>query len=410
MTPEILFTIIIAIIVFNFLFSRIMEYLNASKYGDPVPEELEDVYEAEEYRKSMDYKKVNYRFAMLTGTFSFIIILLMFFLNGFAFADHLARSVTDNPILTALLFFGGLMFLSDLINTPFSIYDTFVIEERFGFNKTTAKTFLFDKIKGWLLGALIGGGMLAAMIWFYQLTGKNFWIYAWILLSVFTVFMNMFYSTLIVPLFNKQTPLEEGELRDAINAFSEKAGFRLTNIFVIDGSKRSTKANAYFAGLGAKKRVVLYDTLIDDLNTDELVGVLAHEIGHYKKRHTITGMILSIIQTGVVLFILSLFVGSPVLSQALGTDIPSFHIGLIAFGILYSPISMVLGIGMNVMSRKNEYQADRFAAEKYNSSALINALKKLSGKNLSNLTPHKLYVFFNYSHPTLCQRMQALKN
>lgn len=410
MTPEILFLIIIAILVFNFLFSRILEHLNAGKYGDPVPEGLEDVYEAGEYRKSMKYKKVNYRFAILTGTFSFVIILLMFFLEGFAFADKLAGSLTENPVLTALLFFGGLMLISDLINTPFSIYDTFVIEERFGFNKTTAKTFVLDKIKGWLLGALIGGGMLAAIVWFYQLTGKNFWIYAWILVSVFTVFMNMFYSTLIVPLFNKQSPLEEGELRDAINAFSEKAGFKLTNIFVIDGSKRSTRANAYFAGLGAKKRVVLYDTLIDDLTTDELVGVLAHEIGHYRKRHTVTGMILSIIQTGVVLFILSLFVGSPLLSQALGADIPSFHIGLIAFGILYSPISMVLGIGMNMMSRRNEYQADRFAAEKYKAPALINALKKLSGKNLSNLTPHRLYVFFNYSHPTLHQRVQALKN
>jgi STE24 endopeptidase len=410
MAPETVFALIIGILVFNYIFSRIMEYLNARKYGDPVPSGLEDVYEKDEYERSMKYKKVNYRFAILTGAFSFIIIMFMFFLDGFAFADQLARDISSNPILVAMLFFGGLILASDLINIPFSIYDTFVIEEKFGFNKTTVGTFILDKLKGWILGALIGGGILALIIWFYQLTGKNFWIYAWILVSVFSIFMNMFYSILIVPLFNKQTPLEEGELRDAINEFSGKVGFKLNNIFVIDGSKRSAKANAYFTGLGAKKRIVLYDTLIEDLETDEIVGVLAHEIGHYKKKHTISGLILSIVQTGVILFILSLFVGSPVLSQALGTEIPSFHIGLIAFGILYSPISMILGIGMNIMSRKNEYQADRFAAEYFDGTSLISALKKLSSKNLSNLTPHSLYVFFNYSHPTLFQRMQALKN
>ncbi len=408
MTPSTIFIIIISIVIFNFLFSRVMEYLNSRKYGDPVPEGLEDVYDEEEYRKSMDYKKVNYRFAILTGTFSFVLILAMFLLDGFAYADGLVRRVTEHPILVALLFFGGLMFLSDIINTPFSVWDTFVIEEKFGFNKTTVKTFITDKLKGWMLGALIGGGILAAIIWFYMLTGKNFWIYAWALVSGFTIFMYMFYSTLIVPLFNKQTPLEDGDLKDAINEFSDKAGFKLDKIFVIDGSKRSTKANAYFSGLGAKKRIVLYDTLINDLDTDEIVSVLAHEIGHYKKKHTLTGVILSILQTGVMLFILSLFVGSPALSEALGVDVPSFHIGLIAFGILYSPLSMILGIGGNVMSRKNEYQADRYAGEMHKPEALVNALKGLSRKNLSNLTPHPAYVFFHYSHPPLYQRAKAL--
>jgi len=409
MRPETVFLIIIAIVFFNYLVSRVLEYLNAKKYGDPIPEGLEDVYDQKEYLRSMDYKKVNYRFAILTGSFSFILIMLMFFLEGFAFTDDLVRAITEHPILVALLFFGILMFASDVLNIPFAVYDTFVIEERFGFNKTTVKTFITDKLKSWMLGIIIGGGILAAIICFYQLTGKNFWIFAWILVSAFTIFMTMFYSTLIVPLFNKQTPLEEGELREAITSFSKKAGFKLDNVFVIDGSKRSTKANAYFSGLGAKKRIVLFDTLINDVNTEEIVGILAHEIGHYKKKHTLTGVMLSIVQTGVILFILSLFVGSPVLSAALGTDIPSFHIGLIAFGILYSPISMILGIGMNAMSRKNEYQADRYAGEKYNPSALVSALKKLSRKNLSNLTPHRFYVFFNYSHPPLIRRIEELK-
>jgi STE24 endopeptidase len=408
MNPETIFTIIVGIVIFNYIFSRILEYLNATRYGAPIPGELEDVYDKEKYEKSMAYKKVNYRFAILTGTFSMALILLMLFYGGFAFADDLVRNVTQHPILITLLFFGLLMFASDLINIPFSVYDTFVIEERFGFNKTTVKTFILDKLKSWMLGIIMGGGILAVIVWFYTLTGQNFWIFAWIFISIYTIFMYMFYSNLIVPLFNKQSPLEEGELRDAITTFSDKAGFTLKNIFVIDGSKRSTKANAYFTGLGAKKRIVLYDTLINDLETDEIVGVLAHEIGHYKKKHTLTGLILSIIQTGAILYVLSLFVGSPVLSEALDASQPSFHIGLIAFGMLYSPLSLVLGIGMNVMSRKNEYQADRYASEMFRPQPLVDALKKLSRKNLSNLTPHPVYVFFHYSHPPLSQRVKAL--
>jgi STE24 endopeptidase len=408
MAPYTLFLVIIGILVFNFLFSRLLEYFNARRYGDPVPDLLKDVYDAEDYRKSMDYKKVNYRFSILTGTFSFLLILAMFLFDGFAYADGLVRRITDHPVLVALLFFGLLMFLSDLINTPFSIWDTFVIEERFGFNKTTVKTFITDKLKSWMLGALIGGMILAAVIWFYTLTGNNFWIFAWVLVSGFTIFMYMFYSTLIVPLFNKQTPLEEGELRNAITDFSRKAGFKLDNIFVIDSSRRSTKANAYFSGLGRKKRIVLYDTLIQDLEKEEIVGVLAHEIGHYKKKHTLFGVILSVLQTGITLFILSLFVGSPVLSEALGAEVPSFHIGLVAFGILYSPLNMVLGIGGNLLSRKNEYQADRYAGMMHDPDALVSALKGLSRKNLSNLTPHPAYIFFHYSHPPLYERVKAL--
>jgi STE24 endopeptidase len=256
---------------------------------------------------------------------------------------------------------------------------------------------------------LIGGGLLALIIFIYQKTGNMFWVYAWIVVSAFSVFMAMFYSNLIVPLFNKQTPLEEGELRNAISDFSKKVGFKLDNIFVIDGSKRSTKANAYFTGLGAKKRIVLYDTLINDLETEELVAVLAHEIGHNKKKHVVQGLLIGLVQTGIVLFIFGLLINNPLLSKALGVDEPNFHIGMVAFGVLYSPISFFTGIFMNMLSRKNEYQADRFAAENYKPEALASALKKLSINNLSNLTPHKRYVFFHYSHPTLLQRLAFLK-
>ena len=406
---QILFYIIIGILVGDFIFERILEYLNATQWSDRLPEEVKGIYDEGKYRKQQAYEKVNFRFSMISSSFSFVLVLLMFLLAGFAWINGIALSVSANSILTALVFFGILMFVSDILTTPFSVYNTFVIEEKFGFNKTTPKTFILDKLKGWLLGAIIGGGLLALIIYIYQLTTNNFWIYAWLVMSVLSVFMVLFYSNLIVPLFNKQTPLPDGELKSAIEDFSNKVGFKLDNIYVIDGSKRSTKANAYFTGLGAKKRIVLYDTLISDLTTNELVAVLAHEIGHYKKNHVIWSLVLGIIQTGIVLFIFSLFVGSHELSAALGVAEPSFHIGLIAFGVLYSPISMVTGLGMNIFSRKNEYQADAYAAKHFDSHELASALKKLSVKNLSNLRPHPVYVFFHYSHPTLLQRLNALK-
>jgi len=288
------------------------------------------------------------------------------------------------------------------------VYDTFVIEQRFGFNKTTPILFITDKLKGWLLTALIGGGLMALVVWFYLQTTVYFWLWVWLLMSAFMLFMTFFYSSLIVPLFNKQKPLEDGDLKYQINRHAEQAGFRIDKIYTIDGSKRSTKANAYFSGLGRKKRIVLFDTLITELSVDEIVSVLMHEIGHYRKKHIVSSMILSFIQTGIMLYILSLFVSQPVLSQALGVPDTSFHIGLIAFGILYSPISIVIGLMMNIFSRKNEFQADEFAVRLGMGNALISALKKLSVNNLSNLTPHPLYVFFHYSHPTLLQRIRRI--
>lgn len=406
---QVIFYIIIGLLLADFIFERFLEYLNSTRWSDQLPDEVRGIYDEKEYQKQQNYQKTNYRFSTISSSFSFILTFLMFLLAGFALVDSWALSVSANPILTALVFFGILLLASDLLTTPFSVYDTFVIEEKFGFNKTTPKTFVLDKLKGYLLGAVIGGGLLALIVYLYLLTTTSFWIYTWIVITAFSVFMVLFYSNLIVPLFNKQTPLPEGELKTAIEAFASKVGFKLDNIYVIDGSKRSTKANAYFTGFGAKKRIVLYDTLINDMTTNELVAVLAHEIGHYKKHHVIWSLLLGILQTGVTLFLFSLFVGSPDLSAALGVAKPSFHIGLIAFGILYSPISLVTGLFMNIFSRKNEYQADAFAAEHFDAGELASALKKLSVKNLSNLRPHPAYVFFHYSHPTLLQRLSALK-
>ena len=403
------FLLIVLIVMLSYALERFLDFLNSNYWSDELPKELSDVYDAEKYKKSQQYKRVNEKFALLTNTFSFLVVISMLFFHVFGYFDTVARTISVNPIWIGLIFFGMVMFASDIINIPFAIYDTFVIEEKFGFNKTTIKTFIFDKIKGWLIMAIVGGGLLALITWFYGVAGQQFWLYAWGVMTLFTVFITMFYSTLIVPLFNKQTPLEDGELKTAISEFSKKAGFKLQNVFVIDGSKRSTKANAYFTGLGSKKRIVLYDTLINDLTTEEILAVLAHEIGHYKHKHTRSAILISFIQTGAMLWLFSLFTVNPMLSVALGAKVHGFHMALMAFGVIYSPFSTIIGIFMNLLSRKNEYQADNFAKSFDLDEALISGLKKLSRNNLSNLTPHPAYVFFHYSHPTLLQRIRNLK-
>ncbi len=409
MTPETLFYILIFIIIVKFLFDTLMDSLNAIHFNDAIPPELEGIYNEAEYLKSQAYKKATFKFSAVTSIISIFATLLFFIFEGFAFVDQIARSFSDNTIVITLIFFGIIMFASDLFSLPFSYYSTFVIEEKFGFNKTTKKTFVLDKIKSWLMMIFLGGGILALITWFYQLTTTHFWLYAWGLMTLITVFMNLFYSKLIVPIFNKQTPLENGELKNDIENFAKKVGFKLDNVFVIDGSKRSTKANAYFSGFGKQKRVTLYDTLINDLETDEIVAVLAHEIGHYKKKHIIYNLFFSILSTGLTFYILSLLVGNVTLSQALGVETASFHIALIAIGILYVPISEITSLLMNALSRKFEYQADNYAKTNFNANALISALKKLSKNSLSNLTPHPLYVKIHYSHPTLLQRFLNLK-
>lgn len=409
MSPETLFYIIVAVILMDFIIDKVLDALNAKHFDDPIPSELQDVYDEKEYVRSQNYKKERYKFGIISSTFSLLLMLAFLFFDGFAWVDSLARSISDISIVIGLVFFGIIMFASDLLSLPFSWYSTFVIEEKYGFNKTTPKTFILDKLKSWGLMIVVGGGILALLIWFYQLAGESFWWYAWILITAFTVFVNMFYAKLIVPLFNKQSPLPQGSLRDKIEAYATQVGFKLDNIFVIDGSKRSTKANAYFSGFGKEKRITLYDTLVNDLEEEEIVSVLAHEVGHYKKKHVIFNLIAAIVTTGLTLWLFSLFIDSPVLSQALGISQPSFHIGLIAFGILYSPISEITGLLMNFLSRKFEYQADDYAKNTYGEAGLISGLKKLSRTSLSNLTPHPAYVFMHYSHPTLLQRYRNLR-
>jgi STE24 endopeptidase len=334
----------------------------------------------------------------------------MLALGGFGFLDHLLRPYFQSEILLALAFFGTVFIVSDVLSLPFQLYDTFVIEERYGFNKTSAKTFVLDKIKGYLLGAAIGGALLSALLYLIARIGPEFWIWFGVIASVFILLVNMFYTSVLLPLFNKLTPLKEGELKSAIEAFARKVNFPLDNVFVMDGSRRSKKANAFFSGIGKRKKIVLYDTLINNHTTEELVAILAHEVGHFKKKHVIFGYILSVAQIFFMLYVMSLMVFNANLSLALGGSQQAIHLNLLAFVILFSPISGITGLLMNLYSRRNEFEADAYAREAFSGRALSDALKKLSVDSLSNLYPHPLYVFFHYSHPTLLQRLHAINS
>jgi len=406
---NLIFFLILIIPVTGFIIERYLNHLNSSMWSDTLPEKLKGICDGEEYKKTQLYEKDNKRLSFWSSTFNLAVILVMIIAGGFAMVDNLARTISMNAVIISLVFFGIIGFASDLINIPFNFYDTFIIEKKYGFNTMSLRTFITDHIKSWFIALLVGIPVLGLITWFYYKTGKNFWLYAWGLITVFSVFINLFYSELIVPLFNKQTPLEEGSLRTQIEAFSQKTGFRLRNIYVIDGSKRSTKTNAYFSGFGPKKRIVLYDTLQKELSEEEIVAVLAHEIGHYKKKHVLLSLFFSVIISGLMLFLLSVVVNSPSLSQALGSHNSSFHLGLIVFGILYSPVSLIIGMMTNYVSRRNEFAADRFVKDNYKPEILAEALKKLTVKNLSNMMPHPAYVFFHYSHPPLLRRLEKLE-
>ena len=408
-SPQIIFYLLISIILFNFIKDYFLDYLNSKFFDKKIPENLRDIYDKEKYQKSQDYKKTLYKFGKISKAYSLTILLSFFFLDGFLLVDNFARSLFESELLISLSFFGIIFFGSDILNLPFSLYSIFIIEEKFGFNKTTFRIYFFDKIKSWFITILFGGGILSFIIFQFETVGKDFWIVAWVFITTISVLINGFYAQIIVPLFNKQTKLEEGNLKNDIEKYSKKVGFDLSNIFVIDGSKRSTKANAYFSGFGKQKRVTLYDTLLNKLNDNQIIAVIAHEIGHYKKNHIIFNLIFSTIQTGLMLYILSLLIYMPIFSEALGIQSHSFHIGLITFSILYAPISEIFSLIFNVFSRKFEYQADHYAKETFSSKHLIEALKVLSKDSLSNLTPHPKYVWWHYSHPTLAQRIKHLQ-
>lgn len=402
--------LLIGITLGGYAFSTLLEYLNLKAERREIPEEVAAFYDREKYLRSLDYHREKTRFELITSGLGVLASLALLIFGGFGFIDSLVHRYLDAPIPVALAFFAILGILSDWVTMPFQWYATFVIEEKYGFNKTTIRTFVLDKVKGYLLGALIGGALLAALIFLIERIGPGFWIWFGLIASVFILLMNMFYTSLILPLFNKLTPLPEGELKSAIESFASKVHFPLDNIFVIDGSRRSNKANAFFSGIGRKKKIVLFDTLIQHHTKEELVAVLAHEVGHFKKKHIILSYVFSIAQIFLILFILSRMVFSPELTLALGGHGVAIHLNLLAFGILYSPISSVLGLFMSLYSRRNEYEADAYARETYSADALAKALKRLSVDSLSNLYPHPAYVFFYYSHPPLLDRLRALQS
>ena len=406
---QLLFYLIIAFIVFEFLIEKIVNYLNNKTWEKPLDKEISDFYTASEFERAKNYADDNYRFSLITSSFSILTTLIFFAIGGFAFVDDFLLIYFQNEIERGLLFFAILSFASMLINLPFEWYGTFVLEEKYGFNKMTPKLFFTDKLKGLLLGAIIGGGLYALLNWLYLLLGDKFWLAAWFAISGFTLFMAAFYTSFLLPIFNKLTPLESGSLLDKIKEYAAKVEFPLVNIMVMDGSKRSSKANAFFSGIGAKKSIVLFDTLINDLSEEEIVAVLAHEVGHYQKKHVLQSMLISVLNIGFLFFVFNFFAQSAVLKDVLGVSVSSFHIALLTFLLIYAPLSLVLGIAMNYFSRKNEYEADSYAKNTYSAAPLVSALKKMSVKHLSNLQPHALYIFLNYSHPTLLQRIKAME-
>jgi STE24 endopeptidase len=408
MNPYLIF--IITIIVLSFLLDSILSILNIRSMQPELPEEFRDVFDSSKYSESQQYTKVTTRFTLLQATIMTPLTIAFILLGGFNWLDLIARSYGFGSIATGLVFMAMLFLLSSAVGLPFSIYSTFVIEERFGFNKTSVKTFLLDILKSLLLAAILGGPLLAFILWFFQTGGPLAWLYCWIAVVAFTVIMQFLAPVLIMPLFNKFTPLPDGELKDSITGYAKKEQFKMKGIYTMDGSKRSTKLNAFFTGFGRYRRIVFFDTLIEKLSPKEIVAVLAHEMGHFKLKHIFKMMAASILQMGIMFYILSLFLNNQRLFDAFAMEHVSTYASLLFFGFLYAPISTILSILFHIFSRKHEYEADTYAAQTTgNSSDLISGLKKLSVANLSNLTPHPLYVFFNYSHPPILQRIEAIK-
>lgn len=403
--------IILAAIAVEFLLDLVSNLLNLKSLDRELPEEFSDVYDREKYEKSQEYTRVRTKFGLITSAFSLALVLAFWFSGGFNMLDQYLRGFGWNEIWTGLAYIGILIIGRSLLSLPFSIYSTFVIEERFGFNKTTPATFIADLLKSLGLSILIGGPLLAGILAIFIYGGELAWLWCWIAVTLFTLVMQFVAPTWIMPLFNKFTPLEEGELRERIMEYARSVDFPLKNLYVMDGSKRSAKSNAFFTGFGKNKRIALFDTLIEKHTVPELVAVLAHEIGHYKKKHILKGMVISIAHTGVLFYLLSLFLHSEGLFNAFYMEQMSVHAGLIFFGLLFAPVELILSVFMQILSRKHEYEADRFAADTTGKPQhMIDALKKLSAGNLSNLTPHPFYVFLNYSHPPVLQRIDAIRD
>lgn len=402
--------IILVALILEFTLELVGNQLNLSALKLELPPTLRGLYKAEDYRKSQEYIRATTRFGLIGNSFTLILLLTFWFSGGFNWFDQVVRAWNFIPLVSGLVYIGILFFAYSFLTLPFSIYGTFVIEERFGFNRTTPRTFFLDRVKGLGLVLLLGGLLLVGILTLFEYVDLYAWLYCWSAVVIFSLAMQYMAPTWIMPLFNKFTLMELGELKEAILKYTLSVNFPIKNVYVMDGSKRSSKSNAFFTGFGRNKRIALFDTLIAQHTVPEMVAVLAHEVGHYKKNHVLQGIIVSILNTGIIFFLLSLFLGSHALYQAFYMRQESIYTGLLFFGLLYTPIELVLSIVIQMVSRKNEYEADRFAVDTTDEpNNLIDALKKLSATNLSNLTPHPFYVFLNYSHPPLLQRIHAIQ-
>tara|TARA_B100000029_G_scaffold304876_1_gene297776 strand:+ start:144 stop:1385 length:1242 start_codon:yes stop_codon:yes gene_type:complete len=407
---NIYFIAIIAILIFEYTLSFIVRTLNLKALDPKLPKEFEDTFDSEKYKESQNYTRTNSKFSYITSTFSLIVSFVFIFGGIYNIVDQFVREIGYGEIVTGLFFFGLLTIITDIINLPFGLYRTFVIEEKFGFNKTTIGTFFMDKLKGYFLLVIIGAPVLSLVLYFFSFYGEYAWVYAWALLVLFSVVMQPIFNIFIAPMFNKFTPLEEGSLLTKIKDYLKKVDFPVKKLEVMDGSKRSSHSNAYFSGMGKNKRIALFDTLVDQMDDDEIVAVIAHEVGHYKLKHIHWGIFISSINAGIMLFILSLFMMNRELFDVFKMQDLSVYASLLFFTILYTPISMISGFMFSYISRKNEYAADAYSAKTSNlSGSLISGLKKMTKENLSNLTPHWLNVMLNYSHPTVLDRINALR-
>jgi STE24 endopeptidase len=401
--------IILATLTGTFIVKVVADLLNLRAASPELPAAFCDIYEPEAYRRSQEYLKAKTGLSMIEMTVDLLILLVFWFAGGFNALDHFIRGWGFDPVINGVLYTSVLLLMQGTASLPFNIYQTFVIEERFGFNKSTPMVFVADLLKTMLLVALIGTPVLALLFWFFEYAGAYAWLYAWGGMVSFSLILQYVAPTWIMPLFNKFEPLEDGELRQAILKYADEVNFPLTGICVMDGSKRSEKGNAFFTGFGKNKRIALFDTLIKNHSTPELVAVLAHEIGHFKKKHILISMVLSMVNLGVVFFLLSVFMNNRMLFDAFSMQQTSVYASLLFFMLLYSPVEFLLSIAIQMLSRHNEYEADRFAVATYShGAALADALKRLSRQNLANLTPHPFHVFLNYSHPPLAQRIRKI--
>ena len=402
--------IILSALVVEYLMDVISTYLTLKSLDPVLPSEFDGIYEREKYQQSQMYTRANIKFSQFSSALNFILILIIILWGGFNIVDSWVRGLSTHPVWGGLLFIGILFFIQDIILIPFSIYHSFVIEEKFGFNKMTIPLFILDKLKGYLLAIIFGSLILGTILLIFETFGNFAWIIAWVALTIFTIVLQPVYIHYIAPLFNKFTPLESGELRSRLLAYAARVKFPISGIFVMDGSKRSTHSNAYFTGFGKSKRIVLFDTLLKSHPSSELLTILAHEIGHYKKHHILTGMVISVIHTGVVLYLLSVFLNNSLLFEAFGMTHVSVYASILFFGVLYSPIELALSMGMNILSRRNEFEADHFSVETTSDPEnFIRGLKQLTIQNLSNLTPHPFTVFMSYSHPPVLNRIAAVR-